>query len=178
MGRATIVRIAGAATGAALAVGALTMPAAANGAVVTRGVFVALSAAAGQPEQDLAGRAQLERINGAGSHVSVRVSGLRPGATYGIHLHNAPCAAANPGGGHYKHDAAGVAQPPNELWPSSDAQNAVAGVTANTAGVASGRGTAEWLAGSSAVSVVLHAGIGHGATTTAGGPKLACADLR
>lgn len=178
MRKATLSRMGAGVVGAALAIGALTIPAAAQGAVVTRGAFAALPAAAGQPEHDLAGRAQLERIGETGSHVSVRVSGLRPGVTYGIHLHNAPCAAANPGGGHYKHDATGLAQPPNELWPSSHAHDALAGLTANPAGVASGRGSAEWVAGSSAVSVVLHAGIGHGATTTAGGPKLACADLR
>ncbi len=163
---------------AALLLGVLTMPATASRTIVSRGEFVALAGAAGAPEQHLGGRAQVERIAGDSTHLSLQVSGLQPGVTYGIHLHNMPCAAANPGGGHYKHDVAGLPQPPNELWPSSTPHDAMAGITANAAGVASGRGTAAWVAGTSAVSVVLHAGIGHGATTTAGGPKLACADLR
>lgn len=169
------------ATGAALVAGlcvlAVSGIAIANGAVVTRGDFSTLAAAVGQPEEGLVGRAQTVRSSDGSTHIEVGVRGLQPGVTYGIHLHNAPCSAANPGGGHYQHEADAGAAPPNELWPSSSPHDAMAGITANAAGVASGRGTADWIAGESAVSVVLHAGVGHGATSTAGGPKLACADL-
>lgn len=156
---------------------ALTLPAVAGGATVTRGTFTPLPGVSGLPEGDLSGRAQAVRTASGTTHVSVRVAGLQPGVTYGIHLHNASCSAANPGGGHYKHDPAGPGQPPNELWPSSTPHDPLAGITANEAGIATGRGTAEWTARDDAVSVVLHAGLGHGSTSTAGGPKLACADL-
>lgn len=143
-------RMAMVASGAAVALAAVTAPAVAGGATATRGDFSTLLAAVGQHEEGLVGRA---------------------------HLHDAPCSASNPGGGHYKHDPAGVGQPPNQLWPSSTSHDALAGITANAGGNASGRGTADWVAGGSAVSVVVHAGVGHGATSTAGGPKLACTDL-
>ena len=50
-----------------------------------------------------------------------------------------------------------------------------AGITANRAGVAVGRGSAEWVARPEAQAVVIHAIPAGG--TTAGGPKVACADL-
>lgn len=151
--------------------------AAGDGATVTRGELSELPAAQGRPEQGLTGRTQAVRTADGRTRLSITMDGLQPGVTYGVHLHNAPCSATNPGGGHYKHDPAGPAQPPNELWPSSDAHNPMAGITANAAGRAHGDGVAGWVAGGNAVSVVIHAGVGHGATTTAGGPKLACADL-
>src|SRR5688500_14487500 len=40
----------------------------------------------------------------SGTVVTARVRGLQPGTTYGAHLHNAPCSAPNPGGGHYMDD--------------------------------------------------------------------------
>jgi hypothetical protein len=104
----------------------------------------------------------------------VVVRGLDPGTTYAAHLHNAPCSAANPGGAHYKDDPAGPAMPPNELWFSSS-DDPMAGVTANAGGVAHGRGDADWMARPEAQSVVVHH-IPPGGTT-AGGPKIACADL-
>lgn len=166
-----------AAGGVAMVVSALALPAIANGATVTRGEFTELAAAEGAPEEGLTGRVQAVRTGDGKTHLSVRVAGLQPGVTYGMHLHNAPCSAANPGGGHYKHDPDGAGQPPNELWPSSTPHDSLAGITANSAGIATGRGTADWIAGENAVSVVLHAGLGQGSTSTAGGPKLACGDL-
>lgn len=176
MDRAGFGRALAAAMAAGTAVLAINGAALADGAVVTRGSFTTLPAAEGQPEEALVGRAQAVRTAGGATHVEMSVRGLRPGVTYGVHLHNAPCAS-NAGGGHYQHLAGGGTAPPNELWPSSDPHDPMAGITANAAGVASGSGRADWIAGEDAVSVVLHAGIGHGATTTAGGPKLACADL-
>lgn len=105
----------------------------------------------------------------------VHVRGLEPGTTYAAHLHDAACSATNPGGGHYKNDPAGPAEPPNELWLSSERGEPRAGITANRGGVAHGRGSADWVARPEASSVVIHA-IPPGGTT-AGGPKIACADL-
>ena len=65
--------------------------------------------------------------------------------------------------------------PPNELWLSST-DDPAAGITANSGGVAHGRGGAEWVARPEAHSVVIHS-IPPGGTT-GGGPKIACADLR
>jgi hypothetical protein len=110
-----------------------------------------------------------------GTNVWAAAWGLGPRTTYGAHLHNAPCSLpGNPGGAHYKDDPAGPSVPPNELWLSST-RDPLAGMTSNRAGVALGRGSADWVARPEAQSVVIHA-IPPGGTT-AGGPKIACADL-
>lgn len=120
------------------------------------------------------GTALLHRGQG-GTTGRVVVLGLEPGRTYAAHLHNAPCSfPGNPGGGHYRNDPAGVGTPPNELWFSSTA-NPLAGLTADRAGVGRGAGSAQWVAGPAAQSVVIHHIPAGG--TTAGGPKIACADL-
>jgi hypothetical protein len=87
----------------------------------------------------------------------------------------APCSAADPGGMHYKHDPAGAAMPPNELWLSST-DDPLEGITSNRRGVVRGFGSADWIARPDAQSVVIHQ-IPPGGTP-AGGPKIACADLR
>jgi hypothetical protein len=162
---------------AAGAVGASTLPATAGIDRVSSGSLSALPAAA-EHEPGIAGEVHAVRSADGRTQVSIQVSGLRPGLRYGVHLHNAPCSAANPGGGHYKHDHAGITQPPNELWPSSDPRNALVGIEANAAGRARGHGVAEWTARTEAQAVVVHAAIGEpGGGTPAGGPKLACADL-
>jgi DNA-binding winged helix-turn-helix (wHTH) protein len=58
---------------------------------------------------------------------------------------------------------------------ASSTSDPLAGITANPAGVAQGRGSADWVARPEAEAVVIHA-IPPGGTT-AGGPKIACADL-
>src|SRR5918999_592218 len=60
---------------------------------------------------EIEGFATLTRSD-TGTSGKVVVRGLEPGTTYAAHLHNAPCSAANPGGGHYMDDPAGPAQPP------------------------------------------------------------------
>jgi hypothetical protein len=145
-------------------------PASAAPAAVSRGGFVLAPAVTGTA---VSGRAQLVRVPSGRTILTVHLAGLVPGHTYGVHLHNDTCAAA---AGHYKHDAAGAATPPNELWASSQQANPQAGITANAAGRASGNGVAPWIARSTAGSVVLHADAQHGGTP-AGGPRLACADL-
>jgi Cu/Zn superoxide dismutase len=109
--------------------------------------------------------------------VTAVVRGLEPGATYAAHLHNLPCGntgPGGPGGGHYADDPQGPPHPPNELWLSST-PDPMAGITANRRGVGIGRGSAPWVARPEAQAVVIHV-IPPGGST-AGGPKIACADL-
>ena len=122
------------------------------------------------------GRASIIR-SGNRTFVVAVVRGLEPGATYAAHLHNLPCSntgPGGPGGGHYTHDPQGPPHPPNELWLSST-PDPMAGITANRTGMGVGRGSAPWVARPEAQSVVIHA-IPPGGST-AGGPKIACADL-
>ena len=162
---------------AMLAVGALAQPAAAadgeRGATKQRGAFITLPDGAAMG-LTIEGVATIKR-SPRGTTVDVHVSDLEPGTTYAAHLHNAPCSDPNPGGGHYKHDPAGPSVPPNELWLSST-RDPMAGITASARGKARGRGSADWVARPEAQSVVIHF-IPPGGTT-AGGPKIACADLR
>jgi hypothetical protein len=118
------------------------------------------------------GYAELTRTAN-GTEVKAVVTGLEPGTTYAAHLHNAPCSE-NLGGGHYQNEPGGLAAPPNELWLSST-DDPFAGITANAGGVAHGSGSADWIAREDAQSIVIHF-IPPGGTT-AGGPKIACADL-
>lgn len=155
------------ALGAAVAVGGV-----ASAATKERGRFTTLPAGASMG-LSVKGIAQIKRT-ADGTTVKIHVRGLEPRTTYAAHLHNAPCSAANPGGGHYMNDPAGPGVPPNELWLSSTA-DPTRGVRANAGGVAHGRGSAEWVARPEADSVVIHA-IPPGGST-AGGPKIACADL-
>src|SRR5919106_2043237 len=156
---------------ALLALGALALPAGATD--VERGEFTTLPDGEAMGF-DIEGFAQIKR-SPDGTAVKAVVRGLEPGTTYAAHLHNAPCSAPDFGGGHYKNDPAGPSVPPNELWLSST-DDPMAGITANSGGVAKGRGSAEWGARPEAQSVVIHS-IPPGGTT-AGGPKIACADLR
>jgi hypothetical protein len=158
---------------ALLAAGTVPVQAASESSV--DGEFVPLPAASGVAP-DVTGRAHLVRTGDGRTLLTVHLKGLAPGATYGVHLHNAPCSAANPGGAHYRHDPQGPAQPPNELWASSDPHDPLAGVAANPAGNAQGRGVADWTAGDAARAVVIHIDFAHGGVPS-GGAKLACADL-
>jgi hypothetical protein len=152
-------------------VGLCALPAAA-GAAKDRGTFQTLPDGAAMG-LEIEGLATITRSD-AGTEVKAVVRGLEAGTTYAAHLHNAPCSDANPGGGHYKDDPAGPAAPPNELWLSST-DDPTGGIAANSGGVAHGRGSADWVARPEARAVVIHH-IPPGGTT-AGGPKIACADL-
>ena len=156
----------------AIAVATLGAAPAAAGPTKVRGTFQTLPDGAAMG-LDIEGFATLTRSD-EGTAGKVVVRGLEPATTYAAHLHDAPCSAANPGGAHYKNDPAGPAMPPNELWFSST-NDPLAGITANPGGVAHGRGSADWVARPEAQSVVVHF-IPPGGTT-AGGPKIACADL-
>jgi hypothetical protein len=112
----------------------------------------------------------------SGTSGVVVLRGLEPGTTYAVHLHKEACSfAGNPGGGHYQDVTGAGATPPNEMWFSSSA-DPTAGVTAYPGGVGVGRAAVDWVARSDARAVVIHAIPSGG--TTAGGPKIACADLQ
>jgi large repetitive protein len=157
---------------ASLCVGAtLLVSADVSAATKERGAFETLPAG-DELGLSIEGLAQITRTDSK-TMVKIQVRGLEPGTTYAAHLHNAPCSE-NLGGGHYMNDPAGPSMPPNELWLSSTS-DPMAGITANADGVAHGRGGADWVARSDAQSVVIHY-IPPGGST-AGGPKIACADL-
>lgn len=131
------------------------------GAQVTRGDFVSF-AAADAGEQGIAGHAQMVRRANGTTKVSIHVTGLEPGATYGSHVHAAPCGTDN-ANGHYNFGFAvsgGVGPGDAEIWPGP--------LVADTGGIANGNATVEAIAGPSAVSVVIHRSTGE---------KIACADL-
>ncbi len=154
------------------ALGAVVVPASEAGAAASVGRFTTLNAgtAAGL---EIDGVAVLHR-SADGTTGRVVVRGLEPGVRYAAHLHNAPCGATNPGGGHYMDVPGGLPAPPNELWFSST-DDPAGGIIANRGGVARGTGGADWVARPEAQSVVFHAIPAGG--STAGGPKIACADL-
>ena len=138
----------------ALAIGA-EAAAAADEALVTRGGFRAFATSS---DPDISGQAVMVRTADGTTIVMVSVRGLTASTAYGAHVHGRACADGF-AGGHYKHDPAGPAAPPNEIWPA---------FTTNGAGVGNGRATAHWRARPEAMSVVVHA---------PGGAKVACADL-
>ena len=154
-------RIATIAALTALAVAVLAPSARAEQAHVTRGNFDAFAAGlttlAGL-YGDLDGRAQMVRTANDQTIVTVHVTGLLPDTAYGSHVHKQACNDGD-AGGHYKHDPSGIATPPNEIWPA---------FTTNADGIGAGNAVAEWRAGSTAISVVVHA---------PGGAKIGCADL-
>ena len=164
---------AGKAVLAVTALAAVLLPASVAEASAVTGRFHTLAAGT-TLELEISGVAVLQRSGGTTSGIIV-LRGLEPGVTYAAHLHNQPCSfPGNPGGGHYMNVAGAGAAPPNELWFSTTSDPR-AGVTANRAGVAVARGSADWLARPEAQAVIIHA-IPEGGTT-AGGPKAACADL-
>jgi hypothetical protein len=126
-----------------------------DGAAVRRGAIHGFAAGAGL---DITGHAQMVRTASGRTYVTVHAAGLLPNTTYPSHVHALPCGQAD-ADGHYKRDPAGPATPPNEIWQ---------GFTTDADGVGNGRAVADFTAGATAVSVVIHA---------PGGAKIACADL-
>jgi hypothetical protein len=141
--------------GAALFGVLLTPGVAADAAGVTRGEFHPFAAGAGMA---ISGRTQMVRTADGKTIVSVHVQGLLADTAYGAHVHKQACAVGD-ADGHYKFDPTGPAAPPNEIWPA---------FTTNAAGIGNGDALVDRTAGSTAVSVVIHA---------PGGAKIACADL-
>ena len=140
---------------AAVAVLLVVPAAAADGAVVSRGDIHAFATGTGL---EIGGHAQMVRTASGRTYVTVHAAGLLPNTTYPSHVHALPCGQAD-ADGHYKRDPAGSATPPNEIWQ---------GFTTDADGVGNGRAVADFTAGATAVSVVIHA---------PSGAKIACADL-
>jgi hypothetical protein len=134
---------------------ALAVSVAGSHTTVAQGTFQAFATGAAL---DISGHAQMVRTADGKTIVSVHVEGLAPGTTYGSHVHKQACADGE-ADGHYRFDPFGPATPPNEIWP---------GFTTNAAGIGNGRAVVQGIAGSAAISVVVHA---------PGGAKIACADL-
>jgi hypothetical protein len=146
---------------AAVAVVMFAAPAGAGGSIVTRGDIAPFAAGAGLGYGDITGSAQMIRTASGTTIVSVQVSGLVAGSTYGSHVHKQACADGD-AGGHYSFGFAvpGGALDGSEIWPGP--------MLANPAGRAAGWTMVGATAGPSASSVVIH-----GPT----GAKIACADL-
>lgn len=147
---------------AAILVVLMAAPLSAQGARVTTGSLEVFAAGIGHADYgDVEGKAVMIRTASGATIVVVTVSGLKPGETYGSHVHKQTCND-NYAGGHYGFGFAvpGGALDGSEIWPGP--------FTANSAGRAVGSTVVGATAGSSAVAVVIHA---------PGGAKIACADL-
>lgn len=138
---------------------AISVAVVAAGAQVTRGEFqtYASGPALGY---DIGGQAQMERLPSGKTLVSVHVTGLHPGVTYPVHVHNRACNDSN-GGGHYQDIVGGPVDAVNEIWP---------GFTTNGAGIGNGNATNDFIARQEARAIVVH-------DPNAAGARIACADL-
>lgn len=153
-------------TGTLAVAGMLVMliaaPLSARGADVTKGSLESFAAGTGQTDYgDIGGKAVMIRTASGKTIVVVTVKGLTPGETYGSHVHKQACGNGD-AGGHYSFGfpVPGGASDGSEIWPGP--------FTANAAGHAVGWTVVGATAGTTAVSVVIHA---------PGGAKIACADL-
>lgn len=138
---------------------AVSAAAAAAGAQVTRGEFRTYASGPGLG-YDIGGHAQMERLPSGKTRVSVHITGLQPGVTYPVHVHNKACNDSN-GGSHYQDIVGGPVDAVNEIWP---------GFTTNGAGIGNGNATNAFVARPEARAVVVH-------DPNAGGARIACADL-
>jgi len=138
---------------------ALALPALAGGAIVTRGEFASY-ASGPSLGYDVGGHAQMVRTADGQTIVTIQITGLKSGVTYGAHVHNLPCGVNN-GGGHYQDVVGGPVDAANEIWP---------GFTANPAGIGNGFASNDFTARPEAQSVVIH-------DPTAANARIACADL-
>lgn len=118
-----------------------------DAATTTRGEFVTLPAGVELGYQ-VTGHAVMVRIPGSDTtRVTVHARGLDADQVYGVHVHNAPCDATPPGGGHYQHEVGGAVDAVNELWPV---------ITTNAAGVGHGSAVHDHVARPDAQAIVIH----------------------
>jgi hypothetical protein len=123
------------------------------------GTFAAFGAAEAQ-DQSIAG--QVEVVVGAGTELTLEVSGLQAGASYDAHVHALPCEVGD-GGGHYKLNPTILdTAEANELWPTIE----------NDAGAAGDTLTSTHAVRADAQSVVIHRVVAPDSK-----PKVACANL-
>ncbi len=154
---------------------------------VTGQVKALPSAPAG--DKNVAGEATLERADG-GTTISLEVSGLEPSIDYVAHLHTGGCDQADPGGPHFKFDANGGDEPPNEIHlgfrsgadgSGEDTATSNREVPAGEAGSiviheAEAEHTASHGAGEEGEVILVHEGHHHG-DEPAAPAKIACAEL-
>lgn len=95
-----------------------------------------------------------------GTTVTVRLTGLQPGASYMAHLHAQHCSAEN-GGEHFQFAKGGPAKPPNEVHLMFDADSKGVGTTTVNNTRKTGKG---------AVAIVIH-------PSDALDNRIACADF-
>ena len=126
---------------------------------IARGDFVTLAGGEGLG-YSVTGNAIVFRL-GDRTVVRAHVRGLAPDTTYPAHVHNAPCSAVPPGGGHYQHVVGGPVDADNEIWPT---------IETGPSGVGTGFATHAHRARSDAQSIIIH----YPVDTSI---RLACADL-
>lgn len=139
-----------------------TSAAATGPATVTGGNLAPFAAGVGG---STSGHAQMVRTASGSTIVSLHVEGLRAGGQYASHVHAAACGVGE-ADGHYKLDPAGLSVPPNEIWLGGGP------FTADLGGIANVRAVADYVAGVTAVSVVVH-----DLSLPSTANKIACADL-
>lgn len=138
-------------------------------------------------DQGVAGEATLERADG-GTTVSLDATGLEPDTEYVAHLHTEGCDQAEPGGPHFKFNAGGGDEPPNEIHLefSSDAKGGGKAEASSDREVPAGEAGSIVLheaeadhmtsaATGEVETVFVHAGHHH--EEEAAPPKVACAEL-
>jgi len=139
-------------------------------------------------DKAVAGEASLERADG-GTAVSLRATGLEPEAEYVAHLHTGGCDQADPGGPHFKFDASGGDEPPNEIHLEfrSDADGSGKATATSNREVPAGEAgsvvlheaepehTASYGTDAEGEAILVHAGHHHG--EPAAPAKIACAEL-
>jgi Cu/Zn superoxide dismutase len=157
----------------------------------TEAVSGQVESLAGAPggDRDVTGEATLERTDG-GTTVSLNLTGLEPDKAYVAHLHTGGCDQADPGGPHFKFDAEGGDEPPNEIHLEfrSKADGAASASAASNREVPAGEAgsvviheagtehTTAGEAGGGAETVLVHEGHHHGEEPAAP-VKIACAEL-
>ena len=109
-------------------------------------------------EYEISGHARMVRTAGGQTLTTVQAWGLAANTTYGVHVHNASCAAG--GGGHYQQVVGGQVNDVNEIWP---------GFTTNAAGHGKGFASNDFTARPEAQAIVIH---------DVDGARIACADLQ
>ncbi|HEX3240318.1 MAG TPA: hypothetical protein VHR18_09305 [Solirubrobacterales bacterium] len=113
--------------------------------------------------ENLSGEAELTRVDGE-TTTAISLDGLEPDTEYMAHLHTGGCTGSDPGGPHFKFDAAGSDEPPNEIHLSFTSNG-------DGSGDAEASSDQEVPAGE-AGSVVLHLG-GHDESASVGSQQFA-----
>lgn len=156
----------------------------------TEAVSGQLRSLPGAPTGDraVAGETTLRRSDG-GTTLSLSVTGLEPDTEYVAHLHTGGCDQADPGGPHFKFDAEGGDEPPNEIHLEfrSEADGAAKAMASSNREVptgeagsvvvheADGEHTASYEGGAGGEAVLVHEGHHH--DEPAAPAKVACAEL-